>query len=248
MKKKLKLFARYLQAYKLYGMYLYILIYWFKKKTIELRKYGTIHIRRNTFDSEIFTQMFIYKQYDFAIQGEVKSIVDLGANNGMSALFFHAKYPTAIIYAIEPDKKNFEALKINVQNIKQIIPINKAIWKDDGYVNLDSGDSWTVRVDMESGINTVESITMDTLILKYQLKQIDLLKIDIETAEKELFDGKTDFLEVVKNLVIELHDWLKPGCSQSFFRSVYNFQYNYSINIENTIITNLQFKSDNPVV
>lgn len=243
----LKLFARYLQSYNLYGIYLYILIYWFKKARIELPNYGLINIRPNTFDAEIFTQMFIYKQYDFAIQGEVNIIIDLGANNGMSALFFHNKYPSAMIYALEPDKKNFETLQENVQNIKQIIPINKAVWKEDGYVNLDSGDSWTVKVDMELGTNSVESITMDTLMLMYQIKQIDLLKIDIETAEKELFEGKTDFLTSVRNIVIELHDWLKPGCSQSFFKSVYNFQYKYAINIENTIITDLQLKSKKPI-
>jgi FkbM family methyltransferase len=240
MAEKLKILARYLYAYKVYGLYLYVLVYWLKRSKIKLPGYGIINIRHNTFDVKIFNQMFIYRQYNFEIAGDIKVIFDLGANNGMSALFFHKKYPNATIYALEPEASNFAAFQTNTKGITSIIGINKAIWKSDGLVNLDSGDSWAVKVDMVSGTNTVESVTMDSLISTYQIKQIDLLKIDIETAEKELFEASTQFLTVTRNLLIELHDWLRPGCSQAFFRALYNYRYQYAVNIENTIITDLQ--------
>jgi FkbM family methyltransferase len=184
--------------------------------------------------------MFIYRQYDFIIPGDIKVIFDLGANNGMSALFFHKKYPDATIYALEPDAGNFAALQLNTAGINQIIGIKKAIWKSDGFVNLDSGDSWAVKVDMTAGTNSAESITMDSLISGYQIGQIDLLKIDIETAEKELFEASTRFLNITRNLLIELHDWIRPGCSQAFFRALNKYKYHYGVNIENTIITDLE--------
>jgi len=47
---------------------------------------------------------------------------------------------------------------------------------------------------------------------------IDILKLDIEGAEKELFADNTElWLPKVNIVVIELHDWLQEGCSQAFY-------------------------------
>ena len=43
---------------------------------------------------------------------------------------------------------------------------------------------------------------------------IDLLKVDIEGAEKEVF-GTCDWIGSVRCLVIELHDRFKPGCREA---------------------------------
>jgi hypothetical protein len=42
---------------------------------------------------------------------------------------------------------------------------------------------------------------------------IDLLKVDIEGAEKEAFET-CDWIRDVRCLMIELHDGFKPGCSE----------------------------------
>ena len=125
--------------------------------------------------------------------------------------------------------------------------MNKAIWKENGIVNLDSGDSWTVKIDMEAGKNLADAITMDSLIASFNIIQVDLLKIDIESAEKEIFENAAGFLSKTKNMVIEFHDWLRPGCAQSFFTSLYNYNYRYAVNHENTLITDLELKKPVPV-
>ncbi len=45
-----------------------------------------------------------------------------------------------------------------------------------------------------------------------QVHSIDILKVDIEGAEKEVFES-SDWMGSVRCLAIELHDWIKPGCS-----------------------------------
>ena len=47
-------------------------------------------------------------------KGVTPLIVDLGANIGMSALYFACRYPKAKIYAIEPNNANFSMLKMNL--------------------------------------------------------------------------------------------------------------------------------------
>lgn len=224
----------------MYGFFLYFQVYWLKKSEIKLKGYGKIYIRQNSFDKEIFNQMFIFKQYDFHTNGPIKTIVDLGGNNGMSAIYFHYTYPEATVYALEPDKNNFAALVKQTSGIDKILPLNKAIWKENGVINLDSGDSWAVRIDMDGSGNPAEAISMDSLINTYDINQIDILKIDIEGSEKDLFANSTRFLSITKNLVIELHDWLSPGCAQPFFKSLANYSYTYAVSRENTLITDLQ--------
>jgi FkbM family methyltransferase len=239
MGEKLKKFARYVYVYNFYGVYLFIKIYWLKARTVNLKNYGKFYLRKGSMDDEIFTQMFIYKQYNIGIQ-DPKVIVDLGGNNGMSAVYFHKKYPDAKIYVLEPDKENYKALQRHIDGIENIVPLNKAIWKENGTVSLDSGESWAIRIDMISGKNLAEAITMDILLSTYGIEQVDILKIDIESAEKELFEASTTFLKKTKNLIIELHDWMRPGCAAPFFRSLADYNYIYTVNHENTIILDLQ--------
>ncbi len=72
--------------------------------------------------------------------------------------------------------------------------------------------------------------------------QIDLLKIDVERAELEIF-GKTAaaWLPKVRNLCIELHG---PDCEEIFFNALSSFQYDLGHSGELTICTNLQPKAD----
>jgi len=53
------------------------------------------------------------------------------------------------------------------------------------------------------------------------------LKLDIEGAGKELFTSNyEEWLDKVNIMVIELHDRMKPGCSDAFYSTIkkYNFR------------------------
>ena len=70
---------------------------------------------------------------------------------------------------------------------------------------------------------------------------VDLLKIDIEGAERELFEKSRsdDWIQKVRVFVIELHDWLKAGSSWAFFDAITNLQdIEVRISGENIIVIN----------
>jgi hypothetical protein len=50
--------------------------------------------------------------------------------------------------------------------------------------------------------------------------QIDLLKLDVEGAERELFSQNPDWLNNVSAIFIELHDPFVPGCAQAFYSAL----------------------------
>jgi hypothetical protein len=64
------------------------------------------------------------------------------------------------------------------------------------------------------------------LIDKRGLERIDLLKIDIEGGERDLFQ-QSDWIRRVRCLAIELHDHIKPGCQQAVSDAVRNQNFDY---------------------
>ena len=65
------------------------------------------------------------------------------------------------------------------------------------------------------------------LLLAHPDNKIDILKIDIEGAEKEVFSDNIDgWLKKTKLVIIELHEESKPGCINAVETAMrkYNFQ------------------------
>jgi hypothetical protein len=52
---------------------------------------------------------------------------------------------------------------------------------------------------------------------------VDLLKIDIEGAEREVMEESGAWINTVAVLMIELHDDIKPGCSKAFYEATEGF-------------------------
>ena len=53
-----------------------------------------------------------------------------------------------------------------------------------------------------------------------------ILKLDIEGAEKELFQSDYDaWVGRVNAIIVELHDKLRPGCSDALYRAVQRYHF-----------------------
>jgi len=65
---------------------------------------------------------------------------------------------------------------------------------------------------IEKGSKSVRAITMDALMNETGIDSIDLLKVDIEGAEVEVFESCA-WIGKVRVIAIETHDRLRSGCS-----------------------------------
>jgi FkbM family methyltransferase len=184
---------------------------------VPLQSSHLVHLRIDTSDFCAYRDILIFKSksYDPGIPPfRPNTIVDAGAHIGMASIFFALQYPMARIIAVEPEPSNFAALVRNTAPYKTIIPIRAALWRQDGEVTLGPSNAHPKGAFqiVENGNQRVPAITMDTLMRETGIDSIDLLKVDIEGAEVEVFES-CPWIGNVRVIAIELHDRVRPGCS-----------------------------------
>lgn len=202
-----------------------------------------ICMRFDSTDYEVFDQVFRRKEYGcMDVVTEPKLIIDAGANIGLTSLYFLNKFPSAHIICVEPDSKNFDILRRNVSLYKdRTILVKSGVWsKDVGLKVKPSAGESSIQVCEASDNEEAElqAVTIDTLLKDSSFDQIDILKVDIEFAEMEVF-GKNyeSWLPKVRNIAIELHD---EKCKEVFFKALTNYRYDIETSGELTVIKNLR--------
>lgn len=171
-----------------------------------------LSMRTFTGDIDIFYEVLWKKIYDRLPKDTEKkyTIIDLGANIGITSLFFSRKYSYARVYGIEPDPDNFELLLNNMKveiSEKRFFPIHAAIAARDGLAYIHKSEkayNTTISINEVSEL-TVRMIDLNSLFSELKVSTVDLLKVDIEGMEMEIFSGNTSFLQLVNNIVIECH-------------------------------------------
>jgi len=205
-------------------------------------------LRSKTSDIRTFYEIFFWREYDIQIDFDPKIIIDAGANIGLSAIFFANKYPNAKIISIEPEVSNYMLLKKNTRNYSKIITLNNALsnignqdlnvidnglgnW---GFITESVGELENINVK-----NIIKTVSIDDIMKQNNLDYIDIVKIDIEGYEKELFETNTEnWLPKTRCIIIELHDRMKPGCSNCFFKAISQYDFSFNFQGENLIFKN----------
>jgi FkbM family methyltransferase len=189
-----------------------------------------IYLRLKTSDMLTFVHVFLRSEYNVDIAKKPTVIVDAGANIGLTSVFYANKYPDAKIIALEPEYSNFILLKKNTAAYGNIVAINKALWGENTTLEIvDPGlDKWGFQTRKRNEKEAdrkkaIESITIDKLMIDNMLSHIDILKIDIEGAEKEVCETASAWIDKVGMMAIELHDRHKIGCSRSFYNATNGF-------------------------
>ena len=207
----------------------------------------SFELRDNEVDFKVFCQIFVNNEYNIQLDFKPQRIIDAGANIGLFTRYIKSRFPNSQICAIEPDEENFEVLERNLNQLNDITLLKKGLWSKKTKLDIDDphgSGKWAMMVS-ENQHGKVEAIDVDSILRTLKWSRIDLFKIDIEGSEKELFESNyQNWLPKTKVLIIELHDWMKSGCSQSFFMALNNSINNYSLSIlgENIVIVNNDLK------
>lgn len=198
-----------------------------------------IWLRDNFSDKAIFHQVFSQRQYyiDALPAMKAERIIDAGANIGLASIFFSNQFPSAQIVAIEPQTDNYNLLKKNLQPYDQVDCRHAALWYRREKITIKNPESlaasFMVQADDSS---TIEGITIPELLEEKQWDRVDILKMDIEGAEKEIFSAPAGWLSKVRLLIIELHDNYNPGATKAFFKALEPYEYQAHFFDENIFI------------
>jgi FkbM family methyltransferase len=202
-------------------------------KEVEIKSDNTINVkllddhhislRKGSSDIAVFKQVLVHKEYEAFTQlmkqnikqNDPLVILDVGSNIGLTSIYMAIEFPNSKILAVEPDADNFEILVRNTECVENITAVQGALWSFTQKLTLTSdfrdGDSWSKSISKESqksnGVK-VQGYSIADLLNLYNVSRLDVLKMDIEGSEKELFLN-ADFVNAVaglKFIVIEIHD------------------------------------------
>jgi FkbM family methyltransferase len=167
-------------------------------------------LRRRSGDIFILHEVFTFAAYriPYAWLGRVRTVVDLGANVGLTTLYFSQLFPAARYVCVEPNPANADLLRRNTawMGLRAEV-VEAAVGSRSGQVLFDdSGWSWGGHV-AEAGQpgRPVRCCTLDEIVSASDIDHIDLLKVDVEGAEREVLRSSASSLRKVGMIVIELH-------------------------------------------
>ena len=174
--------------------------------------------REGTSDLAAFRHVF-GGAYDFELPHVPRLILDLGANVGYASVFFALRYPEARIVAVEPLNSNLSVLRQNVRFFPQVDVVAGAAWPRRERLAVDDVGKgyWGMRV-RRSGrlVRGARGVTVPELLQRTAADHIDLVKMDIEGSERELFSTASEWVAGVGAFAIEFHDRFRPGCREAF--------------------------------
>ena len=185
----------------------------FSTRVINIRIKGIktlVKCRPAQSDRSALGQIFIDRDCDIPISYSPRLIIDGGANVGYASILLANKYPEAVILAVEPDSENLKMAKENCRAYPNIRLIQGGIWSSDTYLTIQNpaDASWAFRVKpaTQSSPGALRGLSLGTLLKESGFTTIDILKLDVEGAEEEIFSHPdSEWLDHVNNLIIEVH-------------------------------------------
>lgn len=216
------------------------------------KKYGTFysslykarfHLRKNFSDKYTFTQVFLDDQYNISLPFEPKTILDGGANIGLASAYFAHRYAGASIVAIEPSKSNFEMIKKNTAAFPQIKKICAGVWNKNAHLIIvntkDHDNAFMVEESSEENPDAIPAVSIESVMKDQGWSTIDILKLDIEGSEKEVFEeGFEYWLPRTKAIYVEVHDHMRKGAGNAIFKAITRYHFSFAIHHENLIFIN----------
>lgn len=121
-------------------------------------------------------------------------IIDCGANQGIFSLAFASISFKGMVYIIEPLDVYNKIIKYNfkINNLKNYKIFNNVVSNKRKYYNLDISKgnvSGSIVRNFGTRKINIQSITIDNLVKKQKIKEVDFIKMDIEGAEQLAIEG-----------------------------------------------------------
>ncbi len=226
----------------------FFLVKFFKKKKLMKISFknNDYHIRPHENDLKVII-LNLGSEYDFLKNislSENQFIIDAGAYIGTSSIRFSQLFKNNKIIAIEPFKENYDLMLKNIENYKDIIPVNSALvpsnYNDDIFLYKSKTGAWgnniLKKTHDDRNLDVIEKVKKTDLksILHQYKKKISILKLDIEGSEKMIFENDKDILNDIDIIIVELHRKINQDIEEIFFSFAKN-RFNFSFGIDKII-------------
>lgn len=157
--------------------------------------------------------VWVHQDYFHPSLTSCRTILDVGANIGVAAVWFHAIAPDARIACVEPDPRNQPLLRRNLaDNGVNATVFECAASPMAGEMRLGFGlDTGWSSLEGAGLHHHVEHVPVRTRRIPHILDElgwtrVDLIKLDVEGLERDLFADAADWLPRTGRIVFELHE------------------------------------------
>ncbi len=142
-------------------------------------------------------------------------ILDIGAGIGLDTLVFaEAVGPAGRVYAIEAHPGTYRLLEATCRRnrLAGVTPCNVAITDRRGVVYAeDAARHESARVDAAGGAGflaqPIPALSLDDFCREHGIARVDLLKMNIEGAERQAICGMHETLRMTRHVCIACHDF-----------------------------------------
>ncbi len=181
----------------------------------KITKFNTV----DTVDLDKMTMLLINKKEP--------TIFDVGANHGQSIERYKKLYQNSQIHSFEPNKKQYEIIESKFKDDESVYYNNVGVADKAGtlelninatpghssFKNIVPDTTWLKKRSITAGVDIKDytlkkfqskMITLDTYCEENKIKQIDILKIDVQGFEDKVLDGAQNLLKASKIKLIQL--------------------------------------------
>jgi FkbM family methyltransferase len=151
-------------------------------------------------------------------------VFDVGAGIGETSLLFSWLVGNSgRVVAIEAHPQTFERLQhlCRLNRLDNVTPLHLAASDREGEVSISDDDDYITNTILRQGGSTtrVTSRSLDDVADELGIDQIDLLKMNIEGAERPALVGMANILTRTGHVCVGCHDFLADGGGSDEFRT-----------------------------
>lgn len=186
--------------------------------------------------SHFYSTGYFIKDTD---RDQVRRIIDAGANIGDETVRFLAHHPHAEVVAIEAAQRNYRLLEKNVGYESRAHLLHGGLWSRRTHLKVIGGntnESFRV-VETQPQSDSVSAWSVSDIMNEMGWDCIDILKMDIEGSEHEVFSNNfLDWIHKVRVFIFEVPDSDRPGTTQIIYKALEKINFNSFICGENLVL------------
>jgi len=156
---------------------------------------------RKYHDERFYNEIFIQEEYKCVRSDnrDTETIIDVGALAGEFGFYVYDQART--IYAIEPVESYYQELTDNIKEFgfEKVKPFNIALAQRNAQRRITLGGARGGNHLTDDDGQEVEAVTLATFIKEQGIEHVDVIKIDIEDGELEVF-AAADFHQVADRI------------------------------------------------
>jgi FkbM family methyltransferase len=170
---------------------------------------ASLTVRSNDY---VLFEIFGFGGYDVDLSplGEIRTVLDAGANVGLATVALARRLPAARFVCVEPSPASFALLEQNLTgNRINAIAVHAALAGSRGWSRVEEGrqpaHTRVIPCAAAGDRTTVQALTISDVLDVARVPCVDLMKLDIEGGEAELLACGPEWAGRVRGVLAEIH-------------------------------------------